>query len=863
MAYTPNNELHHCQASYSPDNTVHFGDCQDSISAELVLSSVLTALPLTGQGLSVTTNPPLTLAASLSAYFSLTSAGLALASTPALTIAGEITGLTVTGAGLRAQAEPAPSLELAVAIPSTLATSATGLVLHSYLAPILTLDGLLPTPLPISGSGLNLLSLSGYTSALDAALPNALTLITTGNKADNEIRFGRNTYTPDNVVYLHEGANLTLKSDPPPVLTVAVAMETLAVTGDGIELNAQQAHSTLAITGEIDSLPVTASGLVLFHGTAVILAAILPAYLSLTTAATSPFVKRGVSVHSVSNIWRGVQAQKTAVYSKPGYTQVSQQQLWARTQSTATAAKVKYLQTLPISIHRPSFYTSNVNQSTSVQRQACVRWLTGKPLAERKPMLWNPLHSASQRARIGYSLSYPLKLCCHQVYLPSLITHQRERILWGGGAKAHRDHYLIYAQTVALKQRKRGLYNEALPLIPGAHPRAPIYYPPVPPDPDCNNCGCGQVYTRKVNAIQVGCPVPTNNELHFRNPPCYLLTVPDSRVYFMTNSFSLVRVDNNAPLYAISFSLSIGADSWTWSWNAKVAGKQITDVLTIDVENPIEVVATINGTAFKLLIENVTRDRSFNSDVISLTGRGISAYLAAPYAPISTVFSSAELTASQATELALQLNGVSIGWDVGWNLTDWLIAANAFSSTGTYIEHLQRIAEAGGGYIQSDKMLQKVWICPYYPIAPWTWATQTPALVLPESAFITEGIQYSSKTVYNGVYITGSSSGGRQDLIMRSGTAGDILAPTIVDPLATATEMTTQRGLRVLGDTGVITMITLKLPIFQQTGIILPGTMLKYTICGVVKIGIVRSTTVNYAIPVVDQTIEIESHEYL
>lgn len=206
------------------------------------------------------------------------------------------------------------------------------------------------------------------------------------------------------------------------------------------------------------------------------------------------------------------------------------------------------------------------------------------------------------------------------------------------------------------------------------------------------------------------------------------------------------------------------------------------------------------------------------------------------------------------------VNGVSIGWGVDWQLEDWSVPAGAWSQTGTYIEAAIRLAESGGGYIQADRINQTLHVLPYYPVAPWGWAVATPDLTLPDAVCITEGIEWLDKPPYNAVYVVGGADG-RQDLVKRTGTAGDRLAPTVVDPLATATAMTRQRGLRAIADTGRQALITVSLPVLAATGIITPGTLVQYTEQGVTRRGLSRSVSINGQFPSARQTIKVETHE--
>jgi hypothetical protein len=377
---------------------------------------------------------------------------------------------------------------------------------------------------------------------------------------------------------------------------------------------------------------------------------------------------------------------------------------------------------------------------------------------------------------------------------------------------------------------------------------------PTPPSP------VTQLYTPTSN-LRIACPLP-NTTLRIAIIQCPTITiVPIQRVYTVQNTFSLVRVSDNEEISCVNFSASLDAGSWSWSWSASVDPTQLERVFTDAINEPIEVQATLNGTNLRLVIESISRERSFGDVSVKASGRGRTAWLAAPYSPILTFANTQDTTAQQITNQVLMFNGVSIGWSVNWGLTDWLVRAGAWSQYSTYIEALVKIADAGGGYIQPHDTDKTIKFLPYYPTAPWHWNAVTPDLILPESAISVEGITWSSKMIYDNVYIVGSAKGGRVDRVMRTGMGAQNPAPTVQDNLACDPIMSRQRGIRVLGDCGMQAMVTLKLPILPSTGIIRPGTMTSYVTGGTSRIGIVRSVKIDYDFPEAWQNIEIESNE--
>jgi hypothetical protein len=234
--------------------------------------------------------------------------------------------------------------------------------------------------------------------------------------------------------------------------------------------------------------------------------------------------------------------------------------------------------------------------------------------------------------------------------------------------------------------------------------------------------------------------------------------------------------------------------------------------------------------------------------------------LASPTAANVNRYNTQARTAQQLLIDALTLNGVGIGWAVDWRLEDWAVPAGAWSHTGSYIEAATRIAEAGGGYVQGHDTAQTLIIRPYYPVAPWNWPEAAPDIDLPEDVCQTEGIEWTEKAGYNAVWITGGENG-RRDYVRRAGTDGLTMAPTVVDGLATDAIMTRQRGVRILADTGRQALISVKLPVVEETGIIKPGNLIRYTEQGVTRLGLSRAVSLECGFPEVWQTIKLEGRE--
>ncbi|RYU57042.1 hypothetical protein EWI61_13760 [Methylolobus aquaticus] len=338
--------------------------------------------------------------------------------------------------------------------------------------------------------------------------------------------------------------------------------------------------------------------------------------------------------------------------------------------------------------------------------------------------------------------------------------------------------------------------------------------------------------------------------------------VPIRRVYCVRHDVTLHRLPDGAEVPAFSLALSLEASSWTWGFEALLPATALP-LVEPDSSGPVELLAEIDGTEFRVLAESLSRERSFGEASIRVTGRGRNAVLAAPYAPVMTFSNTEARTARQLLDDMLThdgtATGVPLGWSIEFGLTDWLVPAGVFSHQGTRMEALRAIAEATGGYVQPHRSEMTLGIRHRYPVAPWEWDTLTPDLVLPADVVVRESLRWEEKPAYNRVFVSGQSVG-MLGQITRAGTAGEVLAPMVVDPLITEAAAARQRGLAILADTGRQIEVTLRLPVLNETGIIEPGAFVAYQDGSVTRLGLVRSTVVQASLPDVWQTLGVETH---
>ena len=146
-----------------------------------------------------------------------------------------------------------------------------------------------------------------------------------------------------------------------------------------------------------------------------------------------------------------------------------------------------------------------------------------------------------------------------------------------------------------------------------------------------------------------------------------------------------------------------------------------------------------------------------------------------------------------------------------------------------------------------------------YPSAPWDWAALTPDYEIPADVATIEGIEWADKADYNRVFVAGQASGVLGQ-VTRGGTAGDVIAPMVTDPLITHVDAARQRGRAILSDTGRQALVQLRMPVLTATGIIRPGALVRYTEGATIRLGLVRGVSVEHQWPELWQTIAVTTH---
>lgn len=326
-------------------------------------------------------------------------------------------------------------------------------------------------------------------------------------------------------------------------------------------------------------------------------------------------------------------------------------------------------------------------------------------------------------------------------------------------------------------------------LLPANTRRAGPPVPPVPPTP-------------WGTALRLCAPLPgTRLSIGARCPEFPWIIVPDKRFYRVFNRLSIVRLPDRTPLPVTALTIRTDADSWCWSLSANLSGPDAWDLIapTAPAFLPRELEATINGHVFKFLIDTPNLAKQFGKTGMTITGRSRSAWLAAPFLAATSGVVANPRTAQQIGEEALE----NTGWTLDWALPEWLVPGGLLAYSGTPIDRLIQITAPVDGCLLTDPAAQVIRAYPRYPSPSWDWDSQVPDVGIPESALISWQQQPDNRTVYNGVYVSGTTHGALAHCVV-TGTAGDLQAPMVADPLLcdVAGVAATARAISILSQSG-------------------------------------------------------------
>ena len=334
--------------------------------------------------------------------------------------------------------------------------------------------------------------------------------------------------------------------------------------------------------------------------------------------------------------------------------------------------------------------------------------------------------------------------------------------------------------------------------------------------------------------------------------------IPLLRIYMLVHRIDAILLPSGERVSLSNIRIQCSEDGFAWTLSA-AGPARLVEQLAPENGVPRRIKVSIDGIDWVFAVKRPLRTRSFEGWQSQVSGQSVTSLLGAPYRRSTQWVSSDLMTAQQIALSALEYTGVALDWGV----EDWIVPAGAWSHEGTPLTVVKRIAEAAGASVRSHRTEPTLFVLPEYKAMPWDWAAATPDVQMPGQIITQDTLTDLEQEFRNAVYVSGSAAGGVLGLVVRSGSAGELLAPQISDSLATDVMMVRQRGAVPLADSALRWRQEITVPLItggNAPGLLLPGYLLEVQEPGESWRGLVRSLSIQENSPEVSQTITVDRY---
>lgn len=276
--------------------------------------------------------------------------------------------------------------------------------------------------------------------------------------------------------------------------------------------------------------------------------------------------------------------------------------------------------------------------------------------------------------------------------------------------------------------------------------------------------------------------------------------------YIMHNQISC-SIDGKA-VNILSANIKTDMASYCWQGEVSIAPADFAKIDRDKAKGDEPLIdLNINGTRWVFALEDVRDNRQFTAYSYSLSGRSITARLGADYAKTKTGVIKEALYARQIADSVLQYTDFTIG---AWEIADWLIPADTYDLSGkSPLAVIADIAQAAGGFVESDKTAKKLYVKPRWQKPAWELAGATAQVIVPSSVIVSISGQLQTQPRYNAVRLHGSSKG---KLIYRQNEDKALEAGVQHHALYTDDAPMIAQGIALLSESGKHKLETLKMP---------------------------------------------------
>lgn len=356
------------------------------------------------------------------------------------------------------------------------------------------------------------------------------------------------------------------------------------------------------------------------------------------------------------------------------------------------------------------------------------------------------------------------------------------------------------------------------PTTPARRPPGQFYPQPLPDPPPTPRLprACG--------------PVPPGDKLqlnflrrHVRHHPT-MLPLPfacgyTSSIPILTGYVMHIQVTAEAdgkPIQALSARLRTDTGSFCWQGSVTLYPDDFAALKMDERERGKEAIITltINGEPFAFMAEDYSDNREFGRRTYTVSGRSVTARLAADYAKTKSGVVQSRLYARQLAAEQLQFLPYTLTF---WDIPDWLIPGGSYSiGDKTPMDVLRDIASAAGGFVESHPSRAQLSLRPHWKTPAWQLDVPVADVTVPDSVIVSVSGQKRIQPRYERVLVWADHANGVGADVYRNNADRSAEAPSLIHPLYTDLPVCRAAGTAALSDSGTHKTETVKLPLSDE-----------------------------------------------
>ncbi|AXQ22567.1 hypothetical protein BEN71_11000 [Acinetobacter wuhouensis] len=318
-------------------------------------------------------------------------------------------------------------------------------------------------------------------------------------------------------------------------------------------------------------------------------------------------------------------------------------------------------------------------------------------------------------------------------------------------------------------QKSQSIYYRKHSIQPWSKPETPKYVGSTNLE---FNCLCTEVDAHNVI-------------LNFGVDDC-IPAIENQNWWYIVNEVSIINTRTNEEIIVLNGKYGSDRSRWCWSYSLTVAEPEMSKLQKFDVLK-----ISVNGNVHMMMYEDYSKSQVFAKTIYTLSGRSQSALLESQYSPVRSYLQENERTSVQLAQA--ELDRVNSDTQLNWQLIDdlgWIVETESLSYTNQApIDAIKMIAEAGGGFVYSEKDSNTLSIKPLYKKTYWDAMTVSDYdSLIPESLVTQHSESYQELLNYNAITLTNPRNGNTGQ-IKRKNTAGDILLEPVANPLFNVVSM--------------------------------------------------------------------------